>query len=83
MKYTESQDLFNKNITNLFDAMTNICIGQVSKIDNHFVATPFGVNKPSAKFNYEPLAKGYISACIYGRNYSKSKCDAKQTSLTL
>ena len=83
MSYIESMDLFNKNVINLFDYETGVCIGYVTEIEGSFIATPVGINKPSSKFQFLPCAKGYISSCFYCKKVNKSKSKEKQLNLML
>ena len=81
MKYTESPDLFDSNVLNLFDYETGVCIGYITQIKNSFIAVVSG-KMGSATFNNISCAKGFISSAFYGPE-PKKKSKNKQLSLLL
>ena len=80
-KYTESPDLFDLNITNLFDWDSGITIGCVTKNGDNYDAQVVGKKHLSAVFSKIELAKGYIGACVYGREVHKKYNSTKQLTL--
>jgi hypothetical protein len=81
MKYTISKDMFEPENEILFDGLTGQPIGYVFKEKNGFLATTAGKNGLAASFNKPELARGYIAACVYGRESHKKDTSCKQLNL--